>query len=138
MRGTAMVLSLILIIGAGACEGPTGPEGPQGPQGEMGPPGPEGPEGPAGEGALVFSADGQIGQSGSVTVALPVEVVAGVGLPSVSCYVSSDGQTWLMIDHTPASEFSSFCGITGVATGEPGVTIINAPSGYYYWITAVF
>ncbi len=46
--------SVLLVLGAAACEGPDGPAGPAGPQG---PQGPEGPVGPAGQNALNTCSD---------------------------------------------------------------------------------
>ncbi len=61
--------SLLVILSANACEGPTGPAGPSGPSGPTGPGGPAGPPG-ASAGASGQGGGGQ-GGGGNVTGALP-------------------------------------------------------------------
>lgn len=143
-----MLLALVL-VGLVACEGPMGPEGPAGPtgpqgpagpagpagvQGPMGPAGPQGPPGPAGSTNLA-AATGVFGSSGGFTGLLPAESVAGGRLPAISCYISSNGQTWLAVAHTPTTTSgTAFCGLTGIGTHSPGVTIVNGTPGWFYYI----
>lgn len=155
MRMRPMGLIVVAAMVLGACEGAQGPAGPAGPQGPLGPAGPSGPIGPAGPqgipgpqgpagsgggtggGSSVthWYGQGVIGASGGVSVALPVSLADGA-LPVLSCYVSADGKTWLAVDHV--SSTGSFCGITGIGTANPSVTIIEAIPGWYWYVAVVF
>jgi hypothetical protein len=152
-----MILLLTLAFAGAACEGPTGPEGPMGPggqagppgqtgpagppgpagpQGPMGPAGPAGPPGPAGGGASRADATGTFGSSGSFTGLLPAAATANGTIPAISCYVSSNGETWLAVAQVPASSNSTYCGLTGISTSSPGITIINGTPGWRYYLIA--
>lgn len=155
MKMRRMGLLVVAAMVLGACEGAQGPAGPAGPQGPLGPPGPSGPIGPAGPqgipgpqgpagsgggtdgGSSVthFYGQGVIGSSGGVSVALPVSLPADA-LPVLSCYISSDGKTWLAIDHV--SSTGAVCGITGIGTASPAVTIIRVNPGWYWYVAIVF
>jgi hypothetical protein len=145
-RVATMLLAAAMLV---ACEGPMGPEGPQGPEGPegvMGPRGPAGEQGPPGadgqdgSGALVYVAEGTLNSQGSAAVGLPASVVAEFGLPVVSCWISSTGNTWLLVDALPPSEGSPFCGIAGSTTQDPAVVISSSSgfSGWFYFIRAMF
>ena len=101
----------------------------------MGPAGPQGPPGPAGGGAFRADATGTFGSSGAFTAILPPAATANGTLPAISCYVSSNGQTWLAVAQVPASSSSTYCGITGVGS-EPGITIINGTPGWQFYLIA--
>lgn len=133
MRRLAAVLGFAF-VSLVACEGPMGPEGPQGPQGDPG------PEGPAGQGALVLDGTGQLDVEGSGGIELPAELVDDVGLPTVSCWVSSNGEAWLSVDHSPNTEGTPFCGLTGIGTESPAVVLLSSAeySEYFFVIVVVF
>jgi len=140
---------LLFLTVLGACEGPMGPAGPQGPAGPagpagptgpMGPAGPAGPPGPAGPGGALNRADatGVFGSSGGFTGLLPAVATAGGSLPAIACYVSDDGTTWLGVAQVPATSNGTFCGLTGIGSATPGLTIINGPPGWHYYLIAVW
>jgi hypothetical protein len=132
-------------VGPGGATGPagpqgaTGPAGPQGPSGAtgatglQGPPGPVGPPGASNRWVMT----GTIGESGSTTGILPSAAVAGDGLPAIACYISSNGVTWLAVAQIPSTLSGPSCGITGVGT-SPGITLINVPTGWFYYLIAVY
>lgn len=151
----AVGMVALLALAAGGCEGsegpmgpagPTGATGPQGIAGPAGPPGPQGPAGPQGPqgepgpGALVYTAQGTLNSQGGAMIGLPASVVNELGIPAVSCWLSSNGQTWLAIDHTPNETGWPFCGVGGIGTSSPGVAISASSSfaGYFYFVRAVF
>jgi hypothetical protein len=39
---------------------------------------------------------------------------------------------------TPASSTAPFCGLTGIGTASPGITLINVTPGWNYYIIAVW
>lgn len=150
----ALAAFLVVLVMAG-CEGPVGPEGPAGPQGQpgatgpagpagpMGPQGQQGPQGPAGPQGPPGSsnyhyATGTFSASGSFTGLLPASAVSGGRLPAIACYVSETGQTWLSVSYVPTSTGATFCGLTGIGTSSPGITIINGPIGWKYYLIAVW
>lgn len=118
--------------------GPQGPQGPAGPQGPMGPAGPEGPPGPQGPAGASNSAavSGTFDSSGSFTGILPSGAVAGGQLPAIACYVSNNGTTWLAVAQTNSS--GAFCGLTGIGTSSPGITIIDGTPGWFFYLIAVW
>lgn len=138
---TLAVLSLT-ILGAGCkgADGATGPQGPAGAQGAQGPQGPQGPAGPPGQPGSLNRAEvtGLIGSSGSFTGFLPADAVRNGTVPVIACYVSNDRRTWLAVAQTPSSSTATYCGITGIGTTTPGITIINVPQGWFYYIIAVW
>lgn len=117
--------------------GPAGPAGPMGPQGPQGPQGPTGPQGPPGS-TNYYYVTGTFSSSGSFTGLLPTGAVSGGRLPAIACYVSDTGQTWLSVSYVPASSGATFCGLTGIGTGSPGITIINGTPGWKYYLIAVW
>jgi hypothetical protein len=141
-----------------ACEGPMGPAGPQGPPGSIGPQGPAGPAGPTGPmgptgpqgpagppgpqgapGAVNrYEISGTFGSSGSFTGLLPASATAGGRLPAIACYISSGTTTWLAVAQVPSSSSGTYCGLTGIGTSSPGVTILNGTPGWNYYLIAVF
>ena len=114
--------------------GPVGLTGPIGPNGPIGPPGPVGPTGATQR----FDLTGTIGSSGGVTGTLPAAAVAGSHLPTISCYTSSDGVTWLSIADFTSSTTLPWCELTGIGTTTPGITISNGIPGYFFYMIAVF
>lgn len=81
---------------------------------------------------------GKLSSTGSVTVTLPSSSVANSTLPAIACYVSSDGKTWLAVAQTPSASGFVFCGLTGIATTSPGVTLINGLANEFYYIIATW
>ena len=137
-RILAVALIALLPLAVG-CEGPEGPMGPEGPPGAQGP---EGPPGPAGEdgSALVYTAQGTLNASGTAVIALPADVVAEHGPPAVSCWVSSTGETWLPVDHTPTTENWPWCGYSNPSDADPAIVFVSSSgfSGYHYFMRAMF
>jgi hypothetical protein len=81
---------------------------------------------------------GIFGSSGGATAIFPAAAVAGGSVPAIACYISNDGKTWLAVAYTPASSFSTYCGLTGIGTASPGITIINGTPGWFYYLIAVY
>lgn len=149
------VVCILLAFGCEGGEGPTGPAGPQGPQGIQGPQGPigpageQGPMGPAGPTGLQ-GPPGPVGPKGatnfyyitgtftstSFTGGLPAELIAQT-LPVTACYISDGGTTWLKVSDSYSST-SPFCGLTGIGTSTPGLTIVNGIVGWQYYLIAVW
>lgn len=131
----------VAVMALAACEGaqgPAGPAGPSGPQGPQGVQGPAGEDGAPGGGGVRLTAMGTFTSSAAVEMALP----PGTGtdnMPDVACYVSSNGTTWLIVDHSPASSTNfPFCGLVRLGTGTPAVQLANGITGYFYYIIATF
>jgi hypothetical protein len=80
---------------------------------------------------------GIIGASGAFTALLPAGAVAGNRLPATACYISLDGITWLVVSDA-FSTTSAFCGLTGIGGATPGLTIIQAPVGWFYYMIVVW
>src|SRR6185295_15207511 len=104
-----------------ACKGDAGPMGPAGPVG------PQGPAGPAGASGATNRADlsGVFTSSGTATGLLPAAAVSGGKVPAISCYISQDGATWLAVAQVPATSADTYCGLTGIGSASPGITIVN-------------
>ena len=122
-------------------QGPAGPAGPQGPQGVQGPAGPTGPQGPAGpqgpSGVVNRSeATGVFDATGTYTMTLPTASVANNRMPFVACWMSIDGRTWISVSQAPAVPGDVYCGLTGIGTATPGVTIVNGVAGWRYYVLA--
>jgi hypothetical protein len=64
--------------------------------------------------------------------------VAGGRVPVIACYISNTGTTWLAVAQTPTDTSFPACGLTGIGTTSPGITLINVPVGYRYYIIAVW
>lgn len=122
MRNFLAILSLVALA---ACKGAAGATGPQGPQGPAGPLGPQGPVGAVNR----ADATGTFGGSGSFTGLLPASATANGRVPAISCYIILDARTWLAVAQTPASSFATYCGLTGIGTASPGITIVNGTPG---------
>lgn len=144
---TRHVLPLLLAATLIACEGPagpagpagaTGPQGPAGPAGPSGPQGPVGPSGPSGPSANRMQATGRFDASGTFTMPLPASALANNSLPIIACYVSTNQQTWISVAQVPISASDTYCGITGVGTPAPGVTIVNGIENDYFFLVAVW
>ena len=130
-RKCLVLLALAATIGCKGADGATGPQGPVGPQG---PPGPQGAAGAVNR----ADATGTFGSSGSFTGLLPASATANGRIPAISCYISSDGRTWLAVAQVPSSSFGSYCGLTGIGTTSPGITILNGTPGWFYYLIAVW
>jgi hypothetical protein len=133
MRHPVILVALALFV-AVSCKGADGAAGPEGPQGPAGPPGPVGPPGASNRAAIT----GSFGASGSFTGFLPVAAVAGGSLPAIACYISNDRVTWLAVAQTPSTSSATYCGLTGIGSASPGITIINGPFGWFYYLIAVY
>jgi len=114
-----------------ACKGAEGPAGPPGAQGERGPQGPVG-------GVNRLEATGVIPGNGRATLSLPTSAFAGGTLPLIACYMSNDRATWINVSQLPSSTGYPYCGIAGVGSAAPIVSMLNVPPGYYYDIIAVW
>lgn len=119
MRTFLMLLMATLV----ACEGPMGPEGPPGPEGEAGP-----------GTRLVLNAT--IDGSGSGYVDLPAEAGTLSSPPTISCYISDDGSTWLIV--ALSSGGGSTCGWGEDPDGSLWVGVINAPPGWRLRVVVVY
>jgi hypothetical protein len=140
MKGkTTVGLALVLftLAGCSSAEGPMGPAGPAGPQG---PQGVQGPPGPAGSPGSLNRVDftGTLNSSGAVTVPLPAASVANGKVPVIACYMSSNRVTWLAVAQTPSESGFVFCGLTGIGTTSPSVTLVDGVPGYAYYIIATW
>jgi hypothetical protein len=125
---------LLALLALAACKGAEGATGPQGPAGVAGPPGPQGPTGSLNR----ADASGVFGGGGAFTGLLPASATASGRVPAISCYISSDAHTWLAVAQVPSSSFGTYCGLTGIGTSSPGITIINGTPGWFYYLIAVW
>jgi len=128
MRSSPMLVVALLVATMAGCKGAEGATGP------VGPPGPPGPPGSVNRADL----RGAFSASGSATLILPLSAVAGNTVPVISCYISDDNQTWLAVAQTPPASTDPFCGLTGIGTASPGVTIVNGPTGFFYYLVAAW
>lgn len=124
------VLVAVLVMLLAACEGATGPAGPMGPSGQ---PGSQGPAGPGTR--QVFS--GTIGSQGSVAVNLPAGAGTATNPPVMGCYVSNDGNTWLVITDGFLDEGSPLCALAQ-GPGHLVAALVNIPVGWFYRIVIVY
>lgn len=124
----------VFLLAIAGCKGADGATGPQGPQGVQGPPGPQGPAGAVNR----ADASGTFGSSGSFTGLLPVSATANGRVPAISCYISSDARTWLAVAQVPPSSSGTFCGLSGIGTASPGITIVNGTPGWFFYLIAVW
>lgn len=85
-----------------------------------------------------MQATGRFDASGTFTMPLPASAVLNGSLPFIACYVSTDQKTWISVAQVPVSASDTFCGVTGVGSATPGVTVINGIEGDYYYILAVW
>lgn len=85
-----------------------------------------------------MQATGRFDASGTFTMPLPPSAVANNTLPFIACYVSTNQQTWISVAQVPISPSDTYCGVTGIGTPNPGVTIINGVQNDYYYILAVW
>jgi hypothetical protein len=133
-RLIAFALVVATITGCKGADGATGPQGPQGAQGAQGPPGPVGPVGAVNR----ADATGTFGASGSFTGLLPAGATANGRVPVIACYISADRITWLAVAQIPSTSAGTFCGLAGIGTSSPSITIVNGPVGWFYYIIAVW
>lgn len=126
-----MLLAAAAILG---CKGDAGPTGPTGPQGAQGPPGAQGVPGSLNRQDYT----GTIGASGSVSLLLPAASVAGGKVPVVACFISQTGATWLAVAQAPTVATWPFCGLVGIGGTGPAISLVNVPSGYSYYVIAVW
>jgi hypothetical protein len=106
----------------------------------MGPAGPQGPPGPAGPAGSTNRSDftGTVGTSGGVSAPLPAASVANSRVPLIACYISDTRRTWLAVAQVPAQTGLPYCGMSGIGTTAPAITLINVPTGYFYYIIAAW
>jgi hypothetical protein len=64
--------------------------------------------------------------------------VANGRVPVIACYISSDQKTWLAVAQTPSVSPFPFCGLTGIGTTTPAITIVNATPGMFFYMIAVW
>jgi hypothetical protein len=81
---------------------------------------------------------GRFDATGMFTLPLPAGAVANGTLPFIACYVSTNQQTWISVAQVPISASDTYCAVTGIGSGTPGVTIINGIQNDYYYILAVW
>jgi len=125
IRTAALVLSLALTA---ACKGADGAAGP------AGVPGPQGPAGAEGPGTRI-TFTGTIDANGTGAAQLPAAAGSAVNLPAIGCYVSDDGQTWLVVAFDSSAEIA--CAVTAGAGGLVA-GVIGAPPGWRYTIVVVY
>ena len=125
---------ILAVVALAACKGADGATGPQGPAGPIGPPGPQGPAGSLNR----ADASGTFGSSGGFTGLLPASATANGRVPAISCYTSADGQTWLAVAQIPSTSGQTYCGLTGIGTASPGITIVNGIPGWRFYLIAVW
>jgi hypothetical protein len=85
-----------------------------------------------------MQATGRFDASGTFTMPLPASALANNSLPIIACYVSTNQQTWISVAQVPISASDTYCGITGVGTPAPGVTIVNGIENDYFFLVAVW
>jgi hypothetical protein len=127
-------IAVLFLAAIAGCKGADGATGPQGPQGIQGPPGPQGPAGAVNR----ADASGTFGSSGSFTGLLPASATANGRVPAISCYVSNDARTWLAVAQVPPNSSGTFCGLSGIGTASPGITIVNGTPGWFFYLIAVW
>ena len=81
---------------------------------------------------------GAIPASGGSSAGLPAAAVANGRVPVIACYISSDQKTWLAVAQTPSVSTAPFCGLTGIGTTTPAITIINVTPGWFFYMIAVW
>jgi hypothetical protein len=139
MLAALFAVAMIACKGADGATGPQGPAGPTGPTGATGPQGPSGPPGPIGPPGALNRADatGQLTTTG-INVILPAASVAGGRLPVIACYLSNDRVIWGAVAQTPSTSGFPFCGLTGIGTATPEVSLVNGTAGQFYYVIAVW
>jgi len=85
-----------------------------------------------------MQATGRFDATGTFTMPLPASAVANGQLPIIACYVSTNQQTWISVAQVPVSASDTYCGVTGIGTSSPGVTLINGLVNDYYYIVAIW
>lgn len=125
---------LLLAVLLAGCKGADGATGPTGPAGAVG------PAGPPGSSATTNRADlsGVIPSGGTVSGLLPAASVASGRLPAIACFISDVGQTWLQVADTPGTSTETYCGLGGIGTSTPQITLINGPVGWRYYLLALW
>jgi hypothetical protein len=81
---------------------------------------------------------GTISASGAAFASLPSAAVSNGRVPVIACYISSDQKTWLAVAQVPSVSTASFCGLTGIGTSTPAITIINVTPGWFVYLIAVW
>lgn len=124
MRGGigALLLAALALV---ACEGPEGPMGPPGPEGEAGP-------------GTHITFTGQFDEDGNATVSLPAEAGTIDNLPVISCYESSDGETWGVIADGWDDSDSTVCMVNENSDGSLNVVLIRGVPDWYYFVSVVY
>lgn len=126
-----ILLLAALLVGCKGSDGATGPAGPAGPVGAVG---------PAGAAATTNRAElsGVIPANGTVNAGLPAAAVAGSKLPVIGCWVSDVGATWLQVADTPGSVSETYCGLNGIGTASPAITLVNGTPGWRFYLVAMW
>jgi hypothetical protein len=81
---------------------------------------------------------GTIDSTRTVTLPLPQAAFPNGKLPFIACYVSVNRQTWISVAQLPLSPDDVYCGLTGVGTSTPAITLVNGTPGNYYYILAIW
>jgi hypothetical protein len=131
MRKSLLLLALVAAIG---CKGADGAMGPPGPQGQTGATGPAGPAGALNR----FEASGTVASTANVFIDLPAAAVAGGRVPAIACYISADRTTWLATAQLPALTTTPYCGMIGLGTATPRISLVSTPVNYYYYVIVVW
>jgi hypothetical protein len=69
---------------------------------------------------------------------LPASATANNSLPFIACYVSTDQRTWISVAQIPLSPDDTYCGLIGIGTATPAVSLINGTENDYYYILAMW
>jgi hypothetical protein len=97
-----------------------------------------GPQGPPGVGTRI-QLTGTIPSSGDVIVTLPAVAGSAGDLPVYACYVSDDGDPWLLIADGDFTTSGPFCAIgTASSTGALSVVLTGVPPGWLYAVVVVY
>ena len=127
-RPFCLIATLALVL-ATACKGADGATGPEGPQGPAGPAGEEGP-------GTRITFTGVIGTSGGAVAVLPPAAGTAANLPALACYISEDGQTWLVL--AVDTNADAACGIGANAAGQLAAVMTGVPVGWRYTFVVVY
>lgn len=118
-------LALVLVLALVACEGPVGPAGPQGEAGLMGEAGP----------GTRWVHTGTVNSTGGASVELPAAAGTINDPPLLGCYVSDEGDTWLVVATDTYSDIT--CGI-GESGGGLFAAIVGAPAFWFWRVVVVY
>ncbi len=81
---------------------------------------------------------GTFDATGLVVMPLPSAAVANGKLPFIACYVSVDRRTWISVAQVPITPDDTWCGISGVGTSTPAISLLNGVPGQHYYLVAMW